>query len=30
MLAGAAIATVPSLLAFLIGQQTLFARTLEV
>ncbi|MGH2807297.1 MAG: carbohydrate ABC transporter permease [Actinomycetota bacterium] len=30
MLAGAAIATVPSLLAFLIGQQALFARTLEV
>ena len=30
MLAGAAIATVPSLVAFLVGQQALFARTLEV
>lgn len=30
MLAGAAIATIPSLLAFLLGQRALFARTLEV
>lgn len=30
MLAGAAIATIPSLLAFLIGQRALFARTWEV
>ena len=30
MLAGAAIATIPSLLAFLVGQRALFARTLEV
>lgn len=29
MLAGAALATIPSLLAFLIGQRALFARTLE-
>ena len=29
MLAGAAIATIPSLLAFLLGQRALFARTLE-
>jgi multiple sugar transport system permease protein len=30
MLAGAALATIPSLLAFLIGQRALFARTLEM
>ena len=30
MLAGAALATIPSLIAFLIGQRALFARTLEV
>lgn len=30
MLAGGAIATIPSLIAFLIGQRALFARTLEV
>ena len=30
MLAGAALATIPSLLAFLLGQRALFARTLEV
>lgn len=30
MLAGAAIATIPSLLAFLLGQRALFARTLEM
>ena len=30
MLAGAALATIPSLLAFLVGQRALFARTLEV
>jgi len=30
MLAGAAIATIPSLLAFLAGQRALFARTLDV
>jgi multiple sugar transport system permease protein len=30
MLAGAAIATIPSLIAFLIGQRALFARTWEV
>lgn len=30
MLAGAALATIPSLLAFLIGQRALFAHTLEV
>lgn len=30
MLAGAAIATVPALVAFLVGQRALFARTLEV
>lgn len=30
MLAGAAIATVPALVAFLLGQRALFARTLEV
>ena len=30
MLAGAAIATVPALIAFLLGQRALFARTLEI
>jgi multiple sugar transport system permease protein len=30
MLAGAALATIPSLIAFLVGQQALFSRTLEV
>lgn len=30
MLAGAAIATIPSLVAFLLGQRALFSRTLEV
>ncbi|MDQ3940410.1 MAG: hypothetical protein M3238_03555 [Actinomycetota bacterium] len=30
MLAGAAIATIPSLAAFLIGQRALFARTLDI
>ena len=30
MLAGAAIATIPSLIAFLIGQRALFARTWEM